>query len=157
MIDLGGREFKLLLESSVLGGDNHGLDGAKHFGAMLEQSVCKLAQAPEIGAMVCKGEFEEDKRRVVRFWEDQKNGLDPLGFIIRTRRKANPDWKPEGKSELTLKFRTDDVVLASLAHAIMRDTEVAGTEIKFEEDIAPLQIEVPSNRGLGPVVSLGMV
>ena len=65
--------------------------------------------------------------------------------------------RSDNKRELTLKFRTDDVVLAALAHAMMRGgshrlVKDGQNDTKFEEDIAPLQIGTNSKKGTGPVV-----
>ena len=146
MIDLSGREFKLLLEPDVLGGKD-GLDAAKDFKGLLVEAVKDVFDKTKNGEPCFEGKFDQEKRRIIHFWDDAARSLKSHDFFVRTRTEADENWEAPGKPELTLKFRSEDVVLAALAHAMMRNgshrlVKDGDSDAKLEEDIGRLQIEV---------------
>ena len=83
-----------------------------------------------------KGKLTPDKRRQVAFLDAGERLLDSLGLNLRLRSDLDDDGKAKGSPEITLKFRSPDILLT----AEYRRIATAERTI-LEEDIAPLQIK----------------
>ena len=84
------------------------------------------------GESRAKGDFVLKPRRTVRFWDIEGQILDRKGFNVRRRAKT-----AGGKPEVTLKFRSPDIMLAAEMYPRVKDIY---KDTQFEEDIGPLQV-----------------
>lgn len=137
-IGLEAREFKLLIDPSWLkGAPSRGRANA-FFRAHIEPII-----AAELGEERKGSRFDEDERRVLRFWDTPDGLLARQDFTLRERVAAADDKKDRARREMTLKLRTPDLFLAAATRlpGARRDAES-----KFEEDVAPLEVAEPSGR-----------
>jgi hypothetical protein len=140
-VHLDGREFKLLLDPSGFAGlPDEAM--ANRFLAMLKRTV-DAGLARDSGGSRVEGAFKSDKVRLVQFWDRPDDPFSRHGFTIRSRIATDRDGK-QGRRELSLKFRSRDLVLADAICRLLLDqadpSGVEEVETEFEEDIAPLQV-----------------
>jgi hypothetical protein len=134
---LTGREYKMLLEPGRFPG-NPGEVADRLWSRLPPIFGPHLADADGLPAL------PDAKQRMVQFLDTDKLALDGQGYSLRLRRKEN-----KKKSEVTLKLRTADIFLSgstSLPQPAGVDTG-NGEEgaAKFEEDIAPLEVQIGGN------------
>lgn len=90
-----------------------------------------------------QGRFSLEEDRIVRYWDTNDCLLTRADLTLRERRQID---KPTASDvcEITLKLRMPDMF-------IVADTDLdgngAGPDVKFEEDIAPLEVENSAGGG----------
>ena len=134
---LTGREYKMLLEPGRFPG-NPGEVADRLWSRLPPILGPHLADADGLPAL------PDAKQRMVQFLDTDKLALDGKGYSLRLRRKGN-----KKKSEVTLKLQTADIFLSgstSLPEPVEVDKghDEEG-EAKFEEDIAPLEVQTGGN------------
>ncbi|MBZ9603111.1 hypothetical protein [Phyllobacterium chamaecytisi] len=136
--NLDAREYKLLLNPSWFAEPRANTFWRDRIMPIIE---CRLKKR-ENGESRAVGSFGTPKERIIRFWDTPNCTLTGSDFALRTRAQAK-----SGVPEITLKLRTED-------YFVVASTPLPGAagqgEIKFEEDIAPLEV-IPSVPGT-PVV-----
>jgi len=135
-IGIDGREYKLLLDPDVFAGKAPDKAAKNFWSRRLKPLIEETLGAPSNGQSRAEGELELKKQRIITFFDSKKHILHKNGFALR-KRTTLKNGAPDGPPEVTLKFRTPDMLLA--AEYCQAAKEGAG-ETTFEEDIAPLQV-----------------
>jgi len=148
-VEIEGREYKLLLDAGRFkGAPDNALAG--HFWNDQLKPIVESELGPEEdGGSRAGGELKLKKSRIVVFHDTKDRLLSKRGFALR-KRTFVADGVLVGEPEITLKFRTPDVLLAGGYH----DATKRSHDTTLEEDIAPLQA---SQKGKAPVVSFPLV
>jgi hypothetical protein len=126
---LTGREYKMLLAPEKLAGLPE--EAGSRFWELLGPIVNRrrVRGTPKLGSF--EAVFEGSERQV-QYRDTDDLALDAKGYSLRLR--------DEGKSrEITLKLRTADILESGTANLSVRSGKKV--EEKFEEDIAPLEVQ----------------
>jgi hypothetical protein len=147
---LNGREYKLLLKPTKFTGDPSVGLANNFWNHHLKPIINGHLDKRSGGKLRSKGQFVSAKIRSVRFWDSKGHVLAGCDLSLRQRGKT---LDTHGDQEITLKLRTSDLFISGL-------TAVTGShpdaETKLEEDIAPLQVQLPRSRtGRKVVVDYG--
>ncbi len=140
-----GREYKLLLDAGAFPGAPSDKTAKGFWKRRLKPLIDKTLDAKGDGATRAEGELRLKKKRIVVFLDTNKNLLARHGFALR-KRTFIEDGRLTGVAEVTLKFRTPDLLLAAAYCEAAKKRDGATT---LEEDIAPLQV----SRGKKPVAA----
>lgn len=132
---IDSREYKLILDESKLQREpasaiNTLWDDLK---PMIDQSVGMKAD----GSHRYSGKFTLAKQRAIRYWDTanlNKCVLDRNGYSVRERTKMKDGKEKYNDREITLKFRSPDLYLASRTDIQGK----RGAKSKLEEDIVPV-------------------
>jgi hypothetical protein len=135
-IGIDGREYKLLLEPAAFAGMRYEKAATTLWERRLKPLIAKELDAKKNGASRADGELKLKKRRVVTFFDTKAHHLARHLFALR-KRTFFKDGALTGLPELTLKFRTPDLLLSAEYRDAARHGEGATV---LQEDIAPLQI-----------------
>ena len=136
-VELTGREYKLLLDPRKFAGAPSDARAMSFWTYKLKPTIRDSLDARNSGESRASGALSLKKQRVVQYDDTGKLLLHRHGFALR-RRVFVEDGRPVGVPELTLKFRTPDILLA--AAFAERSSALHVEKRKFEEDIAPLQV-----------------
>ncbi len=131
---LTGREYKLLLDPRKFAKRYAPGEEADFWQDRLTGLIASSLDATPSGKPRHSGQLEEDKQRNIHFLDTGEGLLATHGFCLRLRRTAAAE---DGKSQVTLKFRSPDYFIASGLDLPGSKPKV---ETKFEEDIAPLAV-----------------
>jgi hypothetical protein len=137
---LQSREYKLMLRPERFDIK----DPAKTVGEFWENLKTVIAEdigRRDDGGPRHQGSFTDSKQRRILFRDTPDCALNEHGYTLRERIKIKKG-KPE--REVTLKFRTPDLIIAA-------DARPDKAKAKFEEDIAPLV--VPTTAASGAVTA----
>lgn len=127
---LDSREYKLALDPVKFGtGDPS--KAADELWDKVSVIVSDTLGKTKKGKTRHEGSFDDTKERQTVFRDTRDCALNAVGYSVRERTKIKKDKLDPTSREMTLKFRTSDVVIAWEALP-------EGGKIKFEEDIAPL-------------------
>ena len=143
-IGIDGREYKLLLDPGPYPGAPSNKVTRAFWNRQLKPIIEKRLAGKDDGASRAEGELSLKKKRVVTFLDTKKGLLAKHGFTLRSR-TAVENGEPVGDTEVTLKFRSPDFLIAAEYCRAARAN--GGSETKLEEDIGPLQVP----RGKKPV------
>jgi len=135
-IGIDGREYKLLLDPAVFAGKEPDKAAKNFWNRRLEPLIEETLGAGGSGKSRAERALKLKKQRIVTFLDSKKHILHKHGFAFR-RRTMVEGGAPTAPAELTLKFRTPDMLLAA---EYCQAAKVRGGETAFEEDIAPLQV-----------------
>ncbi len=127
---LSGREYKMLLAPEKFAGLPE--EAGNRFWELLGPIVNRRRArgTPKVGSF--DAVFERSERNV-QYRDTDNLALDAKGYSLRLR--------DEGKSrEVTLKLRTADILESGTANLSVRSGK--RVEEKFEEDIAPLEVQI---------------
>lgn len=141
-----GREYKLLLNPRKFDSAPSNALAAAFWARKLRPVITEGLDARSDGGSRAEGELKlnPEKQRVVRFFDTGDRLLNRNGFALRSRMPTQ-DGEPDGAAEVTLKFRTADLLLA--AELAEKVRPLTFDKKKFEEDVAPLQITTEEGAG----------
>jgi len=136
-IEVDSREYKLMLAPTKFAGEEEKAKAVDRFWReALKPIVDKRLDAQDDGTPRSKKAFKPDgKERHVLFRDTKDCLLDHNGYAFRERVRVKNGDEDSSTREVTLKFRTPDLFLASET-ALKGSSDEADT--KFEEDIAPV-------------------
>lgn len=134
-IGIDGREYKLLLDPVAFRGSAYEAIAASFWHNELKPLI-DATLAPNRDESRATGALRLKKRRVVIFLDTTDRALDERGVALRMR-TAFKNGGLKGLPEVTLKFRTPDLLRAAAYCSVAR-THAGKTTL--EEDIAPLQV-----------------
>ncbi|MFA1623292.1 hypothetical protein ACDY96_10770 [Rhizobium mongolense] len=131
---LDGREYKLLLNADRFSNDPSGTVDRFWSRAMIP--LIDKQRDEEDGKPRPDGGFDREPERRVRYWDTNDCFLTRADLTLRERQEAA---KP---AEITLKYRMPDQFV--VADCLL---DAGGPDLKgsFEEDIAPLEVDNPSD------------
>jgi len=135
-IGIDGREYKLLLDPNLFAGKAPDKAAKNFWRRRLKPLIEATLGARSSGESRAEGELELKKQRIVTFFDSKKHILHRNGFALR-KRTTLKDGALDGPPEVTLKFRTPDMLLAA---EYCQEAKGGAGETAFEEDIAPLQV-----------------
>jgi hypothetical protein len=144
-IGIDGREYKLLLNPGPYPGAPSDKVVRAFWNKHLRPIIEKRLSGKGGKESRAEGELSLKKKRVVTFLDTKKGLLAKHGFALRSR-TAIENGEPVGDTEVTLKFRSPDFLIAAEYCRAAR-ANGGGGETKLEEDIGPLQVP----RGKKPV------
>lgn len=143
---LQAREYKLLLDGGRFVGKPK--EVVAHFWEDRLKPIIARALGPRrSGAARHKKSFDRKRKRIVIFRDTSGHLLNGCGYILRERAAIPEDRRPPAEREITLKFRTPDLLLAAASLPTSGDEEMT-----FEEDIAPLHVLMKDASGVRTVV-----
>jgi hypothetical protein len=125
---LDSREYKLMLNPEKFASAPQRIV-ARFWDRVLKDVIATSLDRRKNDKRRHKGDFAPDQERIVVFRDTKGGELNANGYLLRERSRRNG-----GRRELTLKFRTPDIFLAAQSWI----GTVAGDDVEFEEDIAPL-------------------
>jgi len=146
-IHMNGREYKLLLKPARFAREPSAALANEFWNRHLKPIIKGSLDKRSGGRARWKGQFTAAKVRCVRFWDTKRHVLDGCDLSLRMRGKASD---PNGEQEITLKLRTSDLFISALT-AVTGSCPDART--KLEEDIAPLQVQLPRRTSRRKVVA----
>ena len=133
--EIDGREYKLLLDPDEFRGAPD--KAAAKLWNRLVRLIDKHLDGRDGDGSRARGSLALDKERIVTFVDSKKKHvLDENDFALRSRTTFE-GGRPEDKPEITLKFRSSDLLLAE---EYCRAAKSEPGKTAFEEDIAPLQV-----------------
>ena len=144
-IGIDGREYKLLLDPGRFAGPPSDEVARTFWNGQLKRIIEKRLAEKGSETSRAEGELALKKQRVVTFLDTKKGLLASHGFALR-KRTAIEDGRPVGETEVTLKFRSPDFLVAA-EHCRAARANGGSDDTKLEEDIGPLQVP----RGKKPV------
>ena len=130
---LDSREYKLALEPRKFDFKNPGKTVDAFWEDKLKGIIADALGKTKKGKARHKGNFDDTKERQTVFRDTKDCDLDAIGYSVRERTKIKKEKLDPDSREMTLKFRTADVLIAWEALPEKGDT-------KFEEDIVPLLV-----------------
>jgi hypothetical protein len=134
-IGIDGREYKLLLDPAPFARKPYA-KAARTFWSRDLKPIIKKALDAKDGSSRAEGALRLEKERIVLFLDTKEGHLARRGVALRIRTRFK-DGELEEVPEITLKFRTPDVMLA----AAYRDAAKRfGGATVLEDDIAPMQV-----------------
>ena len=138
-IKLDSREYKLMLVPGKFAGEDEAAKVVDRFWhEALKPIIDGRLDMRQDGTPRSKKAFKPDsKQRHVVFRDTQDCLLDHNGYSFRERARLKNGDENSSNREVTLKFRTPDLFLASET-ALKGSNEDSST--KFEEDIAPVVV-----------------
>jgi hypothetical protein len=139
VIGIDGREYKLLLDPGRFAGAPSNKVARAFWDGQLKRIIEKQLKAKDGETSRAEGELALKKQRVVTFLDTKKGLLAKHGFALR-KRTALENGAPAGETEVTLKFRSPDFLIAAEYCRAARANGGGGGETKLEEDIGPLQV-----------------
>jgi hypothetical protein len=145
VIGIDGREYKLLLDPAGFAGAPSHKAAKAFWNRRLKPIIEKQLRAKDDEASRAEGELAPKKQRVVTFLDTKKGLLAKHGFALR-QRTAIEKGEPVGRTEVTLKFRSPDFLIAA-EYCRAAKANGGGGDTTLEEDIGPLQVP----RGKKPV------
>lgn len=137
---LDSREYKLALEPARFDFKNPGKTVDALWEEKLKGIIAAALGETKKGKARHKGKFDDTKERQTVFRDTKDCDLNAIGYSVRERTKIKTEKLDPDSREMTLKFRTPDVLIAWEALPEKGDT-------KFEEDIAPLLIRKVDGAG----------
>ena len=139
---LTGREYKLLLKPEKFIGTAE--TAAKRFWTKHLRAIVAGYRKPRTN-----GRFEKlfpQNVRAVRFYDTGGLELDARGYSLRLRHGRTDG----AMSEITLKLRSPDIFESGLATPSVGESDDERVKEKFEEDIAPLEVQEKAGRVAAP-------
>jgi hypothetical protein len=143
-IELDSREYKLMLKPGQFSGE-HPKQAVKRF-TMEELVPAVRAQWSSDAADKLQDDLKRHER-IVRFKDSANCLLSRRGFSWRERVDLKEDGTRSDKAEMTLKFRSPDVFLASAISLKARNGS-GNDKSKLEEDLSPLAVRNGSAAGV---------
>ncbi|MFA1628188.1 hypothetical protein ACDY96_37355 [Rhizobium mongolense] len=133
MRQLDAREYKLLLNPAKFGT----LLTKARANAFWDGQIAPIIDRCWSGSLCISNTFDKLLERILRFWDTRDCALTAAEFILRSRVDASDGIADPGRQEIALKLRMADFFVVANAHLPGSD----GATIKFEEDIAPLEVK----------------
>lgn len=130
---LDSREYKLALEPTKFDFKNPGKTVDAFWEDKLKGIIADALGKTKKGKARHKGSFDDTKERQTVFRDTKDCDLNAIGYSVRERTKIKKGELEPDSRDMTLKFRTADVLIAWEALPEKGET-------KFEEDIAPLLV-----------------
>jgi hypothetical protein len=143
-IELDSREYKLMLKPEQFSGADS-KQAVKRFA--IEQLVPAVRAQWNSDAAAKLQDDLKPHERIVRFKDSASCLLSRRGFSWRERVDLKDDGTRSDKAEMTLKFRSPDLLLASAISLKVRN-ESGNDKSKLEEDLSPLAVRDGSATGL---------
>lgn len=143
-IGIEGREYKLLLDPLRFAGAAPEKVAKRLWNKGLRPIIEQRLGPKDDGEARAEGELRLKKQRLVVFFDTKERHLARHGLALRKRTFVE-NGVTSGVPEVTLKFRTPDLLLAA---EYCRQARRCAGDTKLEEDIAPLQV----SRGERPAV-----
>jgi hypothetical protein len=134
-VGIEGREYKLLLDPDGFAGAPEKV-AARFWTRHLKPLIEGQLDGKDGGASRAEGELQLKKRRVVTFIDSKRGILDEHDFALRSRTLVE-NGRTKGTPEVTLKFRSPDLLLSAEYY---RAAKARPGDTTLEEDIAPLQV-----------------
>lgn len=141
---LDSREYKLMLEPARFDFKNPGKTVDAFWEQKLTAIITDALGKTKKGKARSKGSFDETRERQTVFRDTKECALNAVGYSVRERTKIKNNKLDPDSREMTLKFRTADVLIAQEALPEKGKT-------KLEEDIVPLLVRKvdPSGKETG--------
>ncbi len=133
---IDSREYKLLLDQAAFAGKAYEKAAKAFWSGQLKLLIATTLDAKDGKASRAEGALKLKKRRVVFFLDTKEGLLARRGIALRSR-ACFKNGALSGLPELTLKFRTPDL-LRAVEYRRVADEHEGKTVL--EEDIAPFQI-----------------
>jgi hypothetical protein len=135
-VGIDSREYKLLLDQTAFSGKAYEKAAKAFWSGQLKPLIATTLDAKDGKASRAEGALKLKKRRVVFFLDTKEGLLARRGIALRSRAYFK-NGALSGLPEVTLKFRTPDLLRAVEYRRVADEHE--GTTV-LEEDIAPFQI-----------------
>jgi hypothetical protein len=136
VVGIEAREYKLLLDPAAFPGAASEEQAKAFWSDELKPLIRKLGSKSD-GESRAEGELKLAKQRLVLFLDAEKRPFADRDFALRARTDVVDGALSSKPSELTLKFRSPDLLLAAEYY---RTAKPQNRRTKLEEDIAPLQV-----------------
>ena len=134
------REYKLMLAPEKFSSAEPADTANELWDTMLKAIIARVLDKRENGKPRHKGSFDDSKQRQVTFRNAPACVLNSHGYTLRDRVKVKKGTPDPDSGEVTLKFRTPDLIVAAEA--------LPGKgKAKFEEDIIPLIVRTVNANG----------
>ena len=147
--ELDAREYKLLLDPVRFSGEaSQAVDilWNDHMKPLIDSALGRRNGDEARYA----GRFELTEQRTVRFLDADNCCLTRADLALRERRRITDTEETSALAEIALKLRMPDLFIVASADLAGADDNA---ETKFEEDIAPLEVDKPDGQDSGVVVS----
>ncbi|WP_245483869.1 hypothetical protein [Rhizobium ruizarguesonis] len=139
---LKAREYKLLLKPDRF--SESALEKVEHFwNDRMKRLIDDELGQDDQGMPRHEGRFSLEEERIVRYWDTADCLLTCAHLTVRERRQI-AKLATSDECQVTLKLRMPDMFVVADAQL---DASSAGPDTKFEEDIAPLEVDNPAGDG----------
>ncbi|NKN36126.1 hypothetical protein HFC70_07115 [Agrobacterium sp. a22-2] len=137
---LMAREYKLLLDPARFQGKVSRNTANSFWNDQLKPVIDHRLDRRNGDRSRAERQFDPAEERIVRFWDTPDCTLSMADLAFRQRVTVKDEHETAERAQLTLKLRMPDFF-------VVASTRLTGSsdkaETKFEEDIAPLEIDIP--------------
>ena len=145
-IELDSREYKMMLKPEKFRGAEPQQAVNQFAVGQLVPALRQLGNGDAAEELAAKG-LKRNENRIIRFKDSSNCILYRHGFAWRERVDVSADGARSNDAELTLKFRSPDIFLAS-AVSLKAKQGAAAEKHKFEEDLGPVAVRNGTEGGI---------